>query len=166
MTKSILTLFLTFYSAARLSAIAYQLYYQLDRLPSGVLLITSACCLVCFGAAGSHPGNVWPVMAGYILASTAAVLLGGPFPINAQAIMVGMCYASGLAPVAGVYGWWAGLLAGGMHYCLVTSIPAIHGGFSLYNGGFTSLLVAAILVPQLETFCKTKEERRQGAAKV
>ena len=123
-------------------------------------------CMVCFGAAGSHPGNVWPVMAGYILASTAAVLLGGPFPINAQAIMVGMCYASGLAPVAGVYGWWAGLLAGGMHYCLVTSIPAIHGGFSLYNGGFTSLLVAAILVPQLETFCKTKEERRQGAAKV
>ncbi len=51
MTKSILTLFLTFYSAARLSAIAYQLYYELDRLPSGVLLITSACCLVCFGAA-------------------------------------------------------------------------------------------------------------------
>ena len=54
MTKSILTLFLTFYSAARLSAIAYQLYYQLDRLPSGVLLITSACCLVCFGAAVAH----------------------------------------------------------------------------------------------------------------
>lgn len=54
MTKSIITLFLTFYSAARLSAIAYQLYYRLDRLPSGVLLITSACCLVCFGAAAAH----------------------------------------------------------------------------------------------------------------
>ena len=54
MTKSILTLFLIFYSAARVSAIAYQLYYQLDRLPSGVLLITSACCLVCFGAAVAH----------------------------------------------------------------------------------------------------------------
>ena len=46
--------FPTFFSAARLSAIAYQLYYQLDRLPSGVLLITSACCLVCFGAAVAH----------------------------------------------------------------------------------------------------------------
>lgn len=51
MTKSIITLFLTFYSAARVSAMAYHLYYQLDRLPSGVFLITSACCLVCFGAA-------------------------------------------------------------------------------------------------------------------
>lgn len=54
MTKSILTLFLIFYSAARVSAIAYQLYYQVDKLPSGVLLITSACCLVCFGAGVAH----------------------------------------------------------------------------------------------------------------
>ena len=54
MTKSIITILLTFYSAARLSAIAYHLYYGLERLPLGVLLITSACCLVCFGAAVAH----------------------------------------------------------------------------------------------------------------
>ena len=117
-------------------------------------------CMVCFGGAGAHPGNVWPIMAGYVAFSFAATLcLGGVFPVNAQAIMVGLCFASGLAPIAGDYGWWAGILAGGMHYLLVTSIPAIHGGFSLYNGGFTSLLIAVILVPQLETFCKTKEQR-------
>ena len=115
-------------------------------------------CMVCFGGAGAHPGNVWPIMAGYVVFSFAATLcLGGVFPVNAQAIMVGLCFASGLAPIAGNYGWWAGVLAGGMHYFLVTSIPAIHGGFSLYNGGFTSLLIAVILTPQLETFCKTKE---------
>ena len=103
-------------------------------------------CMVCFGGAGAHPGNVWPIMAGYVVFSFAATLcLGGVFPVNAQAIMVGLCFASGLAPIAGNYGWWAGVLAGGMHYFLVTSIPAIHGGFSLYNGGFTALLVAAIL---------------------
>ena len=117
-------------------------------------------CMVCFGAAGAHPGNIWPIMAGYVLFSFAATqLLGGVFPVNNQAIMVGLCFASGLAPIAGNYGWWAGVLAGGMHYFLVTSIPAIHGGFSLYNGGFTSLVIATILVPQLETFCKTKEQR-------
>jgi len=117
-------------------------------------------CMVCFGGAGAHPGNVWPIMAGYVAFSFAATLcLGGVFPVNAQAIMVGLCFASGLAPIAGNYGWWAVVLAGGMHYFLVTSIPAIHGGFSLYNGGFTSLLIAVILVPQLETFCKTKEQR-------
>ena len=119
-------------------------------------------CMVCFGAAGAHPGNVWPIMLGYIAASFAATALGGPFAVNAQAIMVGLCFASGLAPIAGAYGWWAGATGGAMHYALVTSVPAIHGGFCLYNGGFTALLVAVILVPQLEMFCKTKEQRLTG----
>ncbi|MDE7262534.1 MAG: DUF1576 domain-containing protein [Oscillospiraceae bacterium] len=121
-------------------------------------------CMVCFGAAGAHPGNIWPIMVGYLLFSAAASqLLGGVFPTNAQAILVGLCFASGLAPIAGDYGWPAGILAGGMHYLLVTSIPAIHGGFSLYNGGFTSLVIATILVPQLETFCKNKAQRAENS---
>ena len=123
-------------------------------------------CMVCFGANGAHPGNVWPIMAGYVAFSFLATnLLGGAFPVNAQAILVGLCFASGLAPIAGNYGWWAGILASGMHYFLVTSIPAIHGGFSLYNGGFTALVIAMILVPQLETFCKTKEQKLEAASK-
>ena len=117
-------------------------------------------CMVCFGANGAHPGNVWPIMVGYVAFSYATTLgFGGVFPVNAQAIMVGLCFASGLAPIAGDYGWWAGILAGGMHYLLVPSIPPIHGGFSLYNGGFTALVIAIILVPQLETFCKNREQR-------
>ena len=116
-------------------------------------------CMVCFGAAGSHPGNVWPILLGYFLAS-----LVGINAINAQAILVGACFASGLAPLTGTYGWWAGLIGGAAHYALVTSIPALHGGFCLYNGGFTSLLITIILVPQLELFCKTKEERRLARA--
>ena len=123
-------------------------------------------CMVCFGANGAHPGNVWPIMVGYVAFSYAATLgFGGVFPVNAQAIMVGLCFASGLAPIAGVYGWWAGVIGGAAHYALVTSVPAIHGGFSLYNGGFTALVIAVILVPQLESFCKTKEERRASRAK-
>ena len=123
-------------------------------------------CMVCFGAAGAHPGNIWPIMVGYVAASFIATqVVGGPFAVNAQAIMVGLCFASGLAPIAGVYGWWAGVIGGAAHYALVTSVPAIHGGFSLYNGGFTALVIAVILVPQLESFCKTKEERRASHAK-
>lgn len=112
-------------------------------------------CMSCFGFAGSHPGNVWPIMVGYVLMSQVGVN-----PVNSQAIMVGLCYASGLCPITGVYGWWAGILAAAAHYALVTSVPALHGGFCLYNGGFTAVLIAMMLVPQLEMFCKTKEERR------
>ena len=47
-----------------------------------------------------------------------------------------------------------------MHYVLVTSVPSLHGGYCLYNGGFTAALICIILVLQLEKLCRTKEERR------
>ena len=115
---------------------------------------------------GSHPGNVWPIMLGYVLASTVfgwfSGLLGGTFAnvINAQAICVGLCYANGLSPISDKYGWQYGFLAAIMHYLLVTLVPNLHGGFCLYNGGFTAALICIILIPELERFTKTKDERK------
>ena len=128
-------------------------------------------CMLSTCNSGSHPGNVWPIMLGYVAASTVfgwiAPLLGGPFTlgINAQAICVGLCYANGLSPIADKYGWKYGFLAAGMHYLLVTSVPNLHGGFCLYNGGFTAALICMILVPELERFTKTKDERKALKAK-
>ena len=77
---------------------------------------------------------------------------------------VGLCFANGLSPVAGKYGWPAGIVAGAMHYLLVTSVPNLHGGFCLYNGGFTAALVCILLVPQLESFARTREEKLKTKA--
>ena len=127
-------------------------------------------CMLSTCNSGSHPGNVWPIMLGYVVASTVcgwlSPLVGGTFTlaINAQAICVGLCYANGLSPIADKYGWHCGAVAAVMHYLLVTSVPTLHGGFCLYNGGFTAALICIILVPELERFFKTKEERL--AAKV
>ena len=127
----------------------------------GVIFCMLACC-----NSGSHPGNVWPIMLGYVVASTVfgwlAPLVGGNFtlPVNAQAIVVGLCYANGLSPIADKYGWKYGFVAAIMHYLLVTSVPNLHGGFCLYNGGFTAALICLILVPELERFSKTKDERK------
>jgi len=123
-------------------------------------------CMLSTCNSGSHPGNVWPIMLGYVLASTVcgwlSPLVGGNFTlaINAQAIMVGLCYANGLSPIADKYGWKFGVIAAMMHYLLVTSVPTLHGGFCLYNGGFTAALICIILVPELERFFKTKEEKK------
>ena len=123
-------------------------------------------CMLSTCNSGSHPGNVWPIMLGYVVASAVcgwlSGLVGGSFTlaINAQAICVGLCYANGLSPIADKYGWKYGFLAAIMHYLLVTSVPNLHGGFCLYNGGFTAALICIILVPELERFCKTKEERK------
>ena len=123
-------------------------------------------CMVATCNSGSHPGNVWPIMLGYAVASVVfgwlSPLVGGSFAfkINAQAIMVGLCYANGLSPIADKYGWRYGFIAAIMHYLLVTSVPTLHGGYCLYNGGFTAALICMILVPELERFFKTKEERK------
>ena len=141
-------------------------YYNLigatfNGVTFGLIFCMVACC-----NSGSHPINVWPIMAGYVISSFVfgwiAKLTGGDFAgaINAQAIVVGLCYANGLSPIVSKYGWHCGILAAVMHYILVTSVPALHGGYCLYNGGFTAALICLILVPQLEKFLKTKEERQ------
>ena len=124
-------------------------------------------CMLATCNSGSHPGNVWPIMVGYMITSFLFGwifgLLGGEnysWTVGNQTILIGLCYANGLSPISGKYGFGYGILAGGLHYLLVTAVPDMHGGFCLYNGGFTAALICLLLVPQLEKFCKTKEERK------
>ncbi|MBO5837179.1 MAG: DUF1576 domain-containing protein [Oscillospiraceae bacterium] len=123
-------------------------------------------CMLCTCNSGSRPSNVWPIMAGYVVASFVAkyisMFLGGDFalPVNAAAICVGLCYANGLSPITDKYGWQYSFMGAMIHYALVTIVPQLHGAFCLYNGGFTAIFVCIILVPVLEKFCKTKEERK------
>ena len=141
-------------------------YYNLIGATFNGITFGIVFCMLSTCNSGSHPGNVWPIMLGYVAASTVfgwiSPLIGGNFslPINAQAICVGLCYANGLSPIADKYGWRYGFLAAIMHYLLVTSVPNLHGGFCLYNGGFTAALICIILVPELERFARTKDERK------
>ena len=141
-------------------------YYNLIGATFNGITFGIIFCMVCTCNSGSHPGNVWPIMLGYVAASLVfgwlSGLVGGTFTlaVNAQAICVGLCYANGLSPIADKYGWRYGFIASVMHYLLVTSVPTLHGGFCLYNGGFTAALICLILVPELERFFRTKEERK------
>ncbi len=146
-------------------------YYNLIGATFNGITFGIIFCMLCTCNSGSHPGNVWPIMLGYVLASFVfgwvSQLAGGTFAtaINAQAIVVGLCFANGLSPITSKYGWFWGMAAAVMHYLLVTSVPNLHGGFCLYNGGFTAAVICLILVPELERFCKTKEERKVLKAK-
>lgn len=140
-------------------------YYNLiDASFNGITFGIIFCMLACCNS-GSHPGSVLPIILGYVAASVVyrglSGLAGGTFTgaINAQAIMVGLCYANGLSPISRKYGWAYSFVAGIMHYTLVTSVPMLHGGYCLYNGGFTAAFVCLLLIPILERFAKTKEER-------
>ena len=141
-------------------------YYNLigasfNAVTFGCIFCMLACC-----NSGSTPTTVWPIMLGYVAASFGcgwlSQLLGGSFAlgINAQAIVIGLCFANGLSPIAGRYGWHWGVLSAVLHYLLVSSVPNLHGGFCLYNGGLTAALICIFLVPVIEKFALTKEEKK------
>ena len=134
---------------------------QFNGVTFGVIFCMLATC-----NSGSHPGNVWVIMLGYFLASEVfdvlAIITGGTFTqhLNAQAIIVGLCYANGLSPIADKYGYRYALVAAMMHYCMVTTVPELHGAMCLYNGGFTAALVCLLMVPGLERHFHTRQERK------
>ena len=147
------------------------LYYLLVGAKWNAATLGCVFCMVCCCYKGSHPANVWPIMVGYVAASYAAKFVCGltgaehTLMANAQAIVIGLCFANGLSPVTGVYGWLAGVVFGMIHYTFVTCVPLLHGAFCLYNGGFTAAFTCFLFIPVLEHFCKTKKERKELRAR-
>ena len=123
-------------------------------------------CMLCTCNAGSHPRNVLPIMLGYALISGLfrifAQKTGGDFTqyLNAQPVIVGLCYANGMSHLSDKYGWFWGMVAAMLHFCMVTTTPLLHGGMCLYNGGFTTGFVCLLMLPTLKVITKPKLERR------
>ena len=135
------------------------LYYNLIGARFTGPTMGAVFCMVCCACVGATPVNVLPVMIGYGVMGLLHRAGVTAFALNAQAIVIGLCYASGLAPIAGEYGPLAGIAAAMLHYILVTSASDIHGGFNLYNGGFTAGIVCFLFVPVLERFFPSKRGR-------
>ena len=140
-------------------------YYNLIGASFNSVTFGIIFCMLCTANSGSHPGNVWPIMLGYVVGSYGfsflSGLAGGTYAmgINAQAIAIGLCFANGLSPITSKYGWFWGMVSAVMHFLLVTSVPNMHGGFCLYNGGFTAAVICVLLVPVLEKCVRTRAEK-------
>jgi len=111
-----------------------------------------------FSADGQHPRNVAPIALGYsilFLSVTSVCLIAGvdiPWSLSTQAYINGLAFATGLCPIAGVYGFKCGVIAGLVSAIVCTSTASMHGGFVLYNGGFNAGLTALTLIPILEFY--------------
>ena len=114
-----------------------------------------------FAADGQHIRNVFPIVIGYVLlfavVLTICLIAGGdiPWTLSTQAYINGLAFATGLCPIAGKYGVRYGILAGFLSAIICTVTADMHGGFVLYNGGFTAGLAALVLIPALD-FYKVK----------
>jgi len=123
------------------------LYYNVTRAPFTGPTVGCIICLLAVAPCGTTVINLLPIMAGYAIAASFC-----SFELSTQAIAVGLCFAGALSPIAGRFGSLCGVAAGLLHACIVTTVVTFHGGFCLYNGGFTAGVVAIFLVPILEAF--------------
>lgn len=131
-------------------------------LPKGVGLTapTAGAILgaLTFASDGQHPRNVAPIVVGYmglqliVIAICTASNLPIPWTLATQAYINGLAFATGLCPIAGKYGFKYGIIAGMLSAVICSVTSSMHGGFVLYNGGFTAGLTALIMIPLLDYY--------------
>lgn len=111
-----------------------------------------------FASDGQHPRNVAPIVVGYmglqliVIAICTASNLPIPWTLATQAYVNGLAFATGLCPIAGKYGFKYGIIAGMLSAVICSVTSSMHGGFVLYNGGFTAGLTALIMIPLLDYY--------------
>ncbi|NLM03772.1 MAG: DUF1576 domain-containing protein [Clostridiales bacterium] len=98
--------------------------------------------IVGFGCFGKHVKNVVPVMIGVYMATLLLI-----WDTNSTGALLAALFGTTLAPIAGEYGWKNGVIAGFLHTAVVMNTGFLHGGMNLYNNGFSGGLIAATLVP-------------------
>ncbi len=103
--------------------------------------------IVGFGAFGKHIKNCFPVALGVVI---FALIFHSDF--SSTNIIITVLFSTTLAPIAGSFGFFTGIIAGMLHFTLASNINIIHGGLNLYNNGFAGGLVAGFLVPIIEAF--------------
>ena len=134
------------------------LLYLLALYPQDVRLNGPlVCCLFAmtgFGAFGKHPRNVLPVMAGAVLAALLMIQV----PITSPGVLLATLLCTCLAPIAGQFGWYWGVIAGFVHMTIVQNTSILHGGMNLYNNGFAAGLVCILLVPTIKSMSPEPEE--------
>jgi len=99
-----------------------------------------------FAACGKHLRNALPIIAGSIIAAHLNHLEFGA-SLNTLAIL----FSTGLAPIAGRYGWQWGIVTGFLHVSIAVFIGDINGGFNLYNNGFAGSFIAVIILPVISS---------------
>ena len=109
--------------------------------------------VMCFGAYGKHIKNILPIFLGVFIGSLTKV-----WNINDPPILLAALFSTGLAPIAGHYGWIYGVAAGYINSSVVLNSGILHGGMNLYNTGFSAGMVAAVMLPIIEAFRRKKDK--------
>ena len=119
--------------------------------------IGSIFTVVGFSATGKHLRNILPVMVGVCLASVAK-----NWSITDPSAQLALLLSTTLAPIAGEFGIFAGVLAGFLHSSVALNVGIVYGGMNLYNNGFAGGIVAIFLVPVIQSVMDRRARARGG----
>lgn len=105
-----------------------------------------------FAAFGKHPSNTVPLMLGAIIAVWIS-----DYSFDSTGMVTAVLFVTALSPIAGRYGFIAGVLAGFLHIIVTPlALNFQEGGFNLYNNGFAAGFIAALMIPFLEMLSRNK----------
>lgn len=113
------------------------------------LVIGGVITIAGFAGYGKHIKNVTPIIIGVYISSL--LKMGDASSIS---YLLAALFGTALAPIAGMFGWKAGILAGFVNSSVVMNLSYLHGGMNLYNTGFSCGIVAGVLVPLISSFRK------------
>lgn len=126
---------------AGILGLVYSAYVAIVKAPFNGPVVGGLMTIVGFGFFGKHLRNIGPVFAGLL----AAALLFGKDLAEGWVILA-FLFGTALAPLAGEFGFFAGMTAGFLHLVVVERTNSWHGGMNLYNNGFASGLAATLIV--------------------
>lgn len=102
--------------------------------------------IVGFSATGKHIRNIFPIILGVVLGSYSK-----NWSLNEPNALLALLLSTTLAPVAGEFGFIAGILAGFLHSSVALNVGIVYGGMNLYNNGFAGGIIATFLVPVFQS---------------
>ena len=122
-------------------------------------IIGSIFTIVGFSATGKHIRNIAPVMFGVFIASAMKLWV-----ITDPAPLMTLILSTTLAPIAGEFGVFAGILAGFLHSSVALNVGVVYSGMNLYNNGFAGGIVALFMVPVIEAVIERRKILKSNAA--
>ena len=128
------------------------------KIPMNGVVFGSALSILGFAGFGMHIKNVLPVWIGAGITIFISMLVNNDYTLSISTI-IAFIFASGLAPVCGKFGFIYGVIAGVMHIIITPVMINMHGGFDLYNNGFSAGFTAAILCVIAERILKKEKKK-------
>ncbi|WP_171014941.1 DUF1576 domain-containing protein [Culicoidibacter larvae] len=117
-------------------------------IPLNGATVGSIISVMGFSAFGKNPKNIIPLILGCIL----MIIVSGT--VITPSVLLVLIFVTGLAPIAGEFGFVIGIIAGILHFSLVQYTAEWQGGANLYNNGFAGGFIAGVISSIMDSIAK------------